>query len=391
MPLPTAIYLDHHATTPCDPRVLAAMRPYYEESFANPSSPYEAGDLAMQAVERARGQVAALLNGSAHEIVWTSGATESNNLAILGAARRHAKLGGKKRRLVTTAIEHPAVLEPMQHLAREGWDVVILPVDRVGRADLDAAERAINADTLLVSVQGANHEIGTIEPVREVARFAHRHGALIHCDAAQACGKIPVDVESWDVDLLSLSGHKLYGPKGVGALWLRGGPRALPLEPLFFGGAQENALRPGTHNVPAIVGLGAACEIAQSEMPAESARLAQLRDRMEARLLGAISDLTINGDSNHRLPHNSNLGFPCIEAEALLANLPGLALSVGSACNSGALEPSPILLSLGLSREQADGSVRFGLGRFNTEAEIETAIEQIITAFERLSRMASAK
>ena len=390
MSLRTTIYLDHHATTPCDPRVWVAMRPYYEESFANPSSPYEAGDLAMQAVDRARGQVAALLNGLDHEIVWTSGATESNNLAILGAARRHSKVGGRRRRLVTTAIEHKAVLEPMQHLEREGWDVIILPVDRFGSVDLIEAEKVINGETLLVSIQGANHEIGTIMPVREMAKLAHRHGALIHCDAAQVCGKIPVDVDAWEVDLLSLSGHKLYGPKGVGALWLRGGGRALPLEPLFFGGGQENALRPGTQNVPAIVGLGAACEIARSEMEAESARLSKLRDWLEFQLLGAIPGLKRNGSLGHRLPHNSNLCFPDVEAEALLANLPDLALSVGSACNSGALEPSSILLSLGLSREQADGSVRFGLGRFNTEAEIETAIEQIITAFERLSRMASA-
>lgn len=289
------IYLDHHATTPCDPRVFEAMQPYFSRMFANPASAHEAGNEAAQAVELARGQVAALLGGQPHEVVFTSGATESNNLALLGAARRHANVGGKRRRLITTAIEHKAVLGPLRHLVEHDWDIVILPVDRMGVIDLEATERIINEDTLLVSIQAANHEIGTLQPVREVARLAHAHGALMHCDAAQAVGRVPLDVEDLGVDLLSLSGHKLYAPKGIGALWVRGGPRRLPLEPLCFGGGQEDGLRPGTLPVPLIVGLGAACDLSRILLPGESQSIEALRDELERQLCTSLPSISRNG------------------------------------------------------------------------------------------------
>jgi cysteine desulfurase len=302
-------------------------------------------------------------------------------LAILGAARQHEKIGGARRRIVTIAIEHKAVLGPCRRLAENGWDIITLPVDHQGTVDLHAAEEAITDDTLLVSIQAANHEIGTIQPVRAVAQLAHERGALVHCDAAQAVGKIPFDLNEWDVDLLSLSGHKLYGPKGIGALWLRGGPRCLPLEPLATGGGQESSLRPGTLNVPAIVGLGTACALCAELMTKESQRIGALRDMLEKTFGDAISNLRCNGNPHNRLPGSSNLTFPGIEAEALLANLSDIAVSTGSACESGAIEPSRTLMSIGLSSEEAFSTLRFGLGRFTTTDEIETAIAQVTQAY----------
>ena len=376
----SSIYLDNHATTPCDPRVVEAMAPFFTQAFANPSSPHEAGSEATQAVEAARSQVAFLIGGQPHEIVFTSGATEANNLAILGAARRHLKTGGVRRRLVTTAIEHKAVLGPLHHLSESGWEVVVLPVDREGVVDLDAAAEAINAQTLLVSVQAANHEIGTLQPVREMARLAHRHNALLHCDAAQACGKIPLDVDAWEIDLLSLSGHKLYGPKGIGALWLRGGPHRLPLEPLCFGGGQESGLRPGTLAVPIIVGLGAACDLSRGLLAEEISRIQTLRDRMEEKLCSLLPNVSRNGAPQHRLPGSSNITFVGIEAEAVLANAPEIVASTGSACESGTIEPSRVLRSIGLPDEDAFCTLRFCVGRFTTLAQINEAAARINAA-----------
>jgi cysteine desulfurase len=363
------IYLDHHATTPCDPRVVEAMLPFFTQHFGNASSTHEAGREAADAVEAARSQVAQLLGARPNEIVFTSGATDSNNLAILGLARA---FGDKRRRIVTTPIEHKAVLGPCRALEREGFDLVVLPIDRTGVVDLDAAARAINQSTLIVSIQAANHEIGTIQPVREIAARAHAQGAFVHCDAAQAVGKIPIDVNDWDVDLLSLSAHKMYGPKGIGALYVHGG-RRLGLSPLVFGGGQENDLRPGTLNVPAIVGLSEACRLCCEVMDAE------------AQLLAAIPDLRRNGNLQNRLPHNSSLTFPGIEADALLANISGLALSTGSACTSGAIEPSQVLSSVGLSRDDAYSTVRAGLGRGTTREEVEVATKKIVEAVNLIS------
>lgn len=382
------IYLDHHATTPCDPRVVEAMLPYFTESFGNPSSTiHSLGRKAQAAVEEAREQVAALINAHPKEILFTSGATESNNLAILGLGRGYS---GSKRRIVTTAIEHKAVLAPLQVLAQAGFEVVSLPVTHEGRVNWQQLEAAITDDTLLVSVQAANNEIGTLQPLAEIGALARTHGAFFHTDAAQAVGKIPVDVEQWDVDLLSLSAHKLYGPKGVGALYVRGGAQAAPLTPLVLGGGQEAGLRSGTYNVPGIVGLGVACSLCQASLEQEQLRLAALRDRFEGLLMAGIEGFSRNGDLTQRLPYNSSFTIPGVDSETLLVNLPDLLLSTGSACNSGAIEPSPVLLALGMTRQDAYCSLRVGLGRWTTETEIEQAATQIGEAVRRIRALTSA-
>ncbi|HEU5367236.1 MAG TPA: cysteine desulfurase family protein [Ktedonobacterales bacterium] len=378
------IYLDYHATTPCDPRVVEAMLPYFTATFANPaSSLHVPGRRAARAVESAREHVAEMIGASTNEIIFTSGATESNNLAIFGVAHGHSNT---RRRIVTTPIEHKAVLEPLRILERQGFELVYLPIDPTGQVILEAAEEIINDQTLLVSVQVASNEIGTIQPIAEIAAIAGRHGALFHCDAAQAVGKISIDVAQWGVDLLSISAHKLYGPKGVGALYIAGGTRAQPLAPLVYGGGQEWGVRPGTSNVPGIVGLGQACLLCQSEMHEESQRTSGLRDTLEAQLKTRIPGLRINGKRGQRLPGNSSLSFPDVEADALILNLPMLALSMGSACNTGAIEPSYVLTAIGLSREMASSTVRVGLGRFSTSAEIEEAAGLITEAYFSLTK-----
>lgn len=379
------IYLDYHATTPCDPDVIHAMLPYFGKVFANPSSSvHKAGRTAAGAVERARAQVAKLIKARPNEIVFTGGATESNNLAIQGLARSR---NSERTRIVTTAIEHKSILAPCKWLQSEGYDVVILPVDQQGLVDLDAAEQAITEETLLMSIQAANNEIGTIQPIPELAQLAHDRGALVHTDAAQAVGKVPVDVAAWDVDLLSFSGHKLYGPKGIGALYIRGGPFALSIKPLLMGGGQEHELRSGTLNVPGIVGLGKACELCMENLDEESKRTATLRDKLEESLLSELENIRRNGALDRRLPGNSSLTFPGIDAEALIVNTPDLAISTGSACTSGAPEPSHVLLAIGLSRQEAYSTIRIGLGRFTTEAEIGQAATQISEAVERLKSL----
>ncbi len=379
------IYLDNHATTPCDPAVVEAMLPYFGEVFANPASTvHRAGRAAAESVTQARQKVAQLIGSRAEEIVFTSGATESNNLTIFGIAHGHT---GSRRRIVTTAIEHKAVFAPCQELAKQGFDVIVLPVDEQGTVDLASAEEAINEDTLLVSIQAANNEMGTIQPVAQVARLAHDKGAILHCDAAQAVGRIPVDVETWDVDLLSISAHKLYGPKGVGALYVRGGAYALPISPLSVGGGQEKGLRAGTHNVPGIVGLGEACRLCEQRLSEEAVRLVALRDRLENAVLEKVPYVRRNGALANRLPGNSSMTFPGIDAEALVVNTSGLAISTGSACTSGAPEPSHVLLAAGLSRDEASSTVRVGVGRFNTEEEMDRAAEIVAEAAERLARL----
>jgi cysteine desulfurase len=379
------IYLDNHATTPCDPAVVEAMLPYFGHVYANPSSTvHGAGREAAEAVDKAREQVAALVEAQAGEMVFTSGATESNNIAILGLAKGSES---GRRRIVTTAIEHKAVLGPCKELSRQGMDVVVLPVDEEGRINLDTAESAINENTLLVSVQAANNEIGTIQPVAEMARLAHNKGALIHCDAAQAVGKVPVDVNEWDVDFMSVSAHKLYGPKGVGALYIRGGPYSMPLKPLVIGGGQERQLRAGTLNVPGIVGFGEACELCQRWLPDEARRISMLRDRLENEILARVEGAWRNGPLEGRLPGNSSLTFPETDADALIINTPDLAISTGSACTSGAPEPSHVLLAIGLTREDAGSTTRIGIGRFNNEEEVSVAVDSILEALGRLSRL----
>lgn len=376
------IYLDYHATTPVDPRVVDAMVPYFYESFGNPSSTvHRAGRIANDAVEQAREIVAILIGATPRETVFTSGATESNNLVIQGLARGNV---GERKRIVTTSIEHKAVLAPVELLQKEGYEGIILPVEPDGRVNLEVAKDAITDNTLLVSVQAASNEIGTIQPIAELARIAHDRGAYFHTDAAQAVGKTPVSVNDWDVDLLSFSSHKLYGPKGVGVLYVRGGPYALPIRPLVVGGGQEHELRPGTLNVPAIVGLGEACRICSVELEEDERRTAFLRDRLEQRILGAIKNVRVNGALDARLPGNSSLTFPGIDAEALITNVPELAISTGSACTSGAPEPSHVLTAIGLDRKDAYSTIRIGIGRFTTEEEVVKAADLLIEAVERL-------
>lgn len=381
-----AIYLDCNATTPCDPRVVQAMLPYFGEVFANPANGlHPLGRQASRAVEAARERVAALIGADAGEIVFTSGATESNHLAILGAA---AYAPATRRKVITCAVEHKAVLLPFKRLADQGFEVVILPVDENGCVSLAELDRCLDTRTLLVSIQTANNEIGALQPIGEIAMRARRVGALCHTDAAQAVGRIPCDVRSWDVDLLSMSAHKLYGPKGIGALYVRGGARALPLRPLLEGGGQERGLRAGTLNVPAIVGFGEACRIAHESLLVELARIQSLRDRFECALLDHLPGLRINARGALRLPNTSSLTIPGIDADALLLNLPEVMMGVGAACASGAIEPSHVLLAIGHSRDEANSTIRAGMGRFNTELEIERAAGLIV---ERVWKMTNGR
>jgi cysteine desulfurase len=381
------IYLDYHATTPCDPRVVEALLPYFTEQFANPSSAtHKAGKTAAIAAEQARDQVAELIGADPKEIIFTSGATESNNLAIIGLAQ-HSE--NKRRKIVTSAIEHKAILAPGKHLEKFGFELVALPVDSAGRVDKAAALEAVDDNTFLVSIQAANNEIGTIQDIPFFAHLAHGHGSFFHIDAAQAVGKIPVDIVRWDVDLLSISAHKLYGPKGIGALFMRGGPYAIPIEPLVHGGGQESDIRPGTMNIPGIVGLGVACSICLAEMSKEASRVTALRDQLEMLLSAKFPNLIRNGDLDHRLPGNSSLTFHGIDAETLIANVPELSLSTGSACTSGTPAPSHVLLAIGLSRDEAHQTIRIGLGRFSTETDIQRASDLINKAIARIRSLSS--
>jgi len=384
------IYLDYNATTPCDPRVVEKMLPYFTEIYGNPANGFhKQGKLSAKAIDIAREQIGDLIGARSQEIVFTSGATESDNLAILGAARIHR--GEKRNRIVTSKVEHKAVMLACKKLQEEGFDVIFLPVDKEGRVLLDKAEEAINGNTILVSVQGANNEIGTIQPIAQLAELAHKYGALIHCDAAQAVGKIPVSIEEWDVDLFSMSAHKLYGPKGIGALFIRGGSNALPLEPIWYGGGQENGLRSGTMNVPSIVGFGEACKICANELPQESPRIQKIRDTLESELLSKIARLIINGSNAMRLPNTSSLTFPGIDADALILNAPEIMIGTGSACTSGAVEPSHVLTAMGHSRVDASSTVRISLGRFTHMEEIIAAISSIESSYQRLALPQNSK
>jgi cysteine desulfurase len=374
------IYLDNQATTPCDPRVVDAMAPFFSTNFGNPGSlEHSYGQDAALAVRRARIAVATLVGASPKEISFTGSATESNNLAILGVARANTR---ERNVILTSAIEHRSVLAPIEWLGRHGFETRVLPVDHLGHLELDALDKALNERVLMVSIQAANNEIGTIQRLPQIIERAHRVGALVHCDAVQAVGRIPIDVRALDVDLLSLSAHKLYGPKGVAALYIRrpGGEQAIPIEPLMFGGGQEDGLRPGTLNVPGIVGFGCASEIAFDEGAAESQRVEILRDTFETRLSTLLAHVRFNGDRFSRLPNNSSLTFPGIDAEALIANLRGVALSTGSACRSGALEPSPVLTAIGLNRAEAHQSLRIGLGR-------STDLNQVVMTAQRMAEI----
>lgn len=383
------IYLDYHATTPCDPRVVEAMLPCFRERFGNPSSrSHSFGREAEAMVERGRRQVADLLGASPEEIVFTSCATEANNLALKGAAcaRREA---GDGEHIVSARIEHKSVLEPLTTLEEEGFRITWLDVDETGRVDPADAADAMDDGTILVSLMLANNEIGTIEPLAEIAAIAHAAGAWVHTDAVQAIGKLPVRVDELDVDLLALSGHKFYGPKGIGALYVRRRERRMKLAPSLCGGGQERGLRSGTHNVPGIVGLGVAAEVAEEERVAESARLAVLRDRLQDGLQREIEDLIVNGDPANRLPNNLSVSIPWVDGEALLLSLEDIAVSSGSACRSSAPGGSHVMKAIGRDDELARSTVRFGLGRWTTEEEIDYAIGRVTETVARLRSMSS--
>ncbi|HYL31638.1 MAG TPA: aminotransferase class V-fold PLP-dependent enzyme [Stellaceae bacterium] len=376
------VYLDNHATTPCDPRVVAAMLPWFSEKIGNPHSLTHAyGREAEQAVEQARAQVVDLIGADPRELVFTSGATEANNMAVKGAARFHRQFG--KDGVVTLATEHKCVLESAKALERDGFRVAILPVGRDGLADLDVLARAIDDQTAIVSVMAAHNEIGVIQPIKAIAALAHAKGALFHTDAAQAVGKIALDVGELGVDLMSISGHKFYGPKGVGALYLRRRPRAR-IEPLFDGGGQERGMRSGTLPVPLIVGLGEAAVLAKAEMAGEAQRLLALRARFLSGLRAKVPDVVLNGHPERRLPGNLNLSFPGLKAIDLIAACPGLALSTGSACTAAEVEPSYVLRALGLGDALAAASLRIGLGRFTTATEVDFAVDTLAAAVLRL-------
>ncbi|HET7697015.1 MAG TPA: IscS subfamily cysteine desulfurase [Vicinamibacterales bacterium] len=369
------LYLDYHATTPVDPRVLEAMLPFFTERFGNPNSKQHAwGWDARDAVEAARAQVAALINASAGEIVFTSGATESSNLALRGVA---AARGDGPRHVITTAIEHKSVLDVCRGLETAGCAVTILGVNSGGLVDPAALKRALRPETVLVSVMAANNEIGTVQPMAALGAIVREHGALFHTDAAQAAGKVPIDVRAMNVDLLSLTAHKFYGPKGCGALFIRKARPRIAIAPQAVGGGQENGVRSGTLNVPGIVGLGRAAEICRVEMAGEAARLSTLRDRLLHGLRARVPGLRVNGTLEQRLPHNLHISFDGIEGERLLMALGDLAVSTGSACASGSQAPSHVLQAIGATSDMAAASIRFGLGRSTTEADVDYAIERV--------------
>ena len=386
MQSPRPIYLDHHATTPVDPRVFEAMRPFFIEKFGNAASlNHVFGTEAADAVEQARTDVAQLLGADSSSLIFTSGATEANNLALLGVAR--ASPSG--RHIITTAAEHRSVLGPLRRLERSGAEVTFLPVDEHARVRADQVAAAIKPNTILVSVIFANNEVGSINPIREIGEVCRQRNVLLHCDAVQAVGKIPLDLSDLPIDLLSLSAHKLYGPKGVGVLFVRRDRGRIAIESLIYGGGHERRLRSGTLPVPLIVGLGAACLIAREEMHDEAARLTLLRDRLQAGLQREIDGLSFNGHPTERLPGNLNVSFESVDGEALLAGLTGLAVSSGSACTSADPEPSHVLRAMGRSDALTRASLRFGLGRHTSDLEIDEAVKIVAGTVRKLRQRAA--
>lgn len=378
----TSIYLDNHSTTRCDPRVVEAMLPYFGEDYGNAGSRHHSfGWRAKEAVDTAREQVAALLGATPREVIFTSGATESNNLAVRGVASQRS---GGGDHLVTVTTEHKAVLDPCRRLEREGFRVSYLPVDPFGSVTAEQVAQVLTDGTLLVSVMAANNEVGTLPPIAEIGQLCQERGILFHTDAAQAAGRIPIAVEPLGVDLVSLSAHKMYGPKGVGALLVRNRGRRVRLTPILDGGGQERGLRSGTLNVPGIVGLGRACELAMSEGADEAKRLVRLRMRLHAGITNQLEDVTLNGHPTERLPGNLNLSFAYVDGGALLMGLRGVAVSSGSACTSADPEPSYVLRALGVPDDLAQASIRFGLGRFNTEDEVDRVVAEVVRTVKQL-------
>ncbi len=379
------IYMDSHATTRMDPRVLQAMTPYFTEIFGNAASRnHSYGWEAEEATEKARKQIADLIGATAKEIVFTSGATESNNLALKGIAEMYSERGNH---IITQATEHKAVLDTCKRLEKEGIRVTYLPVRQDGLIDLDQLRDAMTDKTILVSIMYANNEIGVIQPVQEIGKIAKEKGVLFHSDAVQAVGKVPVNVQTDGIDVLSLTGHKLYGPKGVGALYVRRRNPRVQITAQMDGGGHERGMRSGTLNVPGIVGLGAACEICRQEMPAESKRMQFLRDKLKDKLMSELDEVYINGSMEHRLPHNLNISFAYVEGESLLMGINDIAVSSGSACTSATLEPSYVLKALGAGDDLAHSSIRFGISRFNTEEEVDYVANKVIDVVRKLREL----
>lgn len=379
------IYLDNNATTPMDPRVLDAMLPYFREKFGNAASRnHQFGWEAEEAVDNAREQAAAVIGASSKEIIWTSGATESNNIAVKGTAHMYAEKG---RHIITQVTEHKAIIDPCKFLEQQGYEITFLKVDKKGRVSLEELRNAMRDDTILVSIMFANNEIGTIQPVTEIGAMCKERGILFHTDATQAFGKVPIDVEAMGIDLLSASGHKLHGPKGVGMLYVRRKKPRVRCEAVLHGGGHERGMRSGTLNVPGIVGFGAAAQIAHEHMVEEAGRLTKLRDRLMNGITEKLGDVYRNGDPAHSLPGTLNLSFAYVEGESLMMGFNNIAVSSGSACTSASLEPSYVLKSLGVGDELAHSSIRFSLGRFNTAAEIEQTVAQVTETVQRLRDM----
>ena len=379
------IYMDNHATTPVDPRVFEAMRPYLTNIFGNSASRnHSFGWEAEEATEKARKQVASLIGATSKEIVFTSGATESDNLALKGVAEMYAEKGNH---IITAATEHKAILDTCKRLEKHGTRVTYLPVQQNGLVDLDQLKAAITDKTVLISIMHANNEIGVLQPIREIGRIARERGVLLHTDGTQAVGKVPVNVLDDNIDLMSISAHKMYGPKGVGALYVRRRNPRVQLTAQMDGGGHERGMRSGTLNVPGIVGLGEACALAQAEMPAESKRMAYLRDKLKDRLMNSLDEVYINGTMEHRLPNNLNISFAYVEGESLLMGINEIAVSSGSACTSATLEPSYVLKALGAGDDLAHSSIRFGLGRFNTEEEVDYVAGKVIEVVKKLREL----
>ena len=379
------IYLDHHATTPVDARVLGAMLPFFAEKFGNPASKHHRfGWEANDAVEKARKQVAALIGAGSKDVIFTSGGTEANNLAIKGAALARR---GDRNQLVTVTTEHKAVLDPMARLGEEGFRAMPIPVDAGGRIELNVLERVVSDRAAIVSVMAANNEIGVLQPIKDAAAIAHLHGAWFHTDAVQAAGRVPFDVEELDVDFATISAHKIYGPKGIGALYVR--RKRVSIEAQIDGGGHERGLRSGTLNVPAIVGFGRAAEIARAEMAGEAKRVGDLRDRLLAGLQSRIERMTVNGAMDRRLPGNLNVSFAGVDGEALLVSLDDIAVSSGAACTQA--EPSHVLIALGLKTDEALASLRFGLGRGTTVEDVDYAVRKVSDVVARLRQLSPVR
>jgi len=379
------IYMDNHATTPVDPRVLEEMLPYFTDRFGNAASRnHSFGWAGEEAVETARERIAKLIGATTKEIIFTSGATESDNLAIKGVAEMYREKGNHIIRAVT---EHKAVLDTCKRLEKYGYRVTYMPVQKDGLVDLDDLKRAIDDKTILVTIMAANNEIGVVQPIAEIGKLCHEKGVIFHSDATQAVGKVPIDVIKQNLDLLSISAHKMYGPKGVGALYVRRKSPRVQISPIIDGGGHERGMRSGTLNVPGIAGLGKACALCYEEMPQESVRMSGMRDRLRDRIMSNLDEVYINGSMEHRLPQNLNISFAYVEGESLLMGINDVAVSSGSACTSATLEPSYVLKALGTGDDLAHSSIRFGLGRFNTEAEVDYVADRVVETVQRLREL----